>query len=249
MRRDPDRVATHRYHDRCDDTAECGRFRALPKFRPVETGDLRGSATFAVLRRSRTVISGRPCNSRNEDSSRAVIEDVYCSRLALRLLDSDFVGRQARRSRVLFRGVSRAYKFRRVRARCKTTRLLIDHCRFTKCGFRQTWVIKFAFPIASTNKKACKRSKKNNGANSLHSLNQIRGEETQNIINHNYNMKQIATISLLAISLVLLAVTIKNKRTSIETRLTRRKNSMLTNRDMEMVEYSQLFMSEQSGNL
>lgn len=52
-------------------------------------------------------------------------------------------------------------------------RLLIDQCRFTKRGFRQTWVIKFAFPIASTNKKAYKRGKKN-GANPLHSLNQIR---------------------------------------------------------------------------
>lgn len=39
-------------------------------------------------------------------------------------------------------------------------RLLIDQCRFTKCGFRQTWVIKFAFPIVSTNKKAYKRSEK-----------------------------------------------------------------------------------------
>lgn len=33
-------------------------------------------------------------------------------------------------------------------------RLLIDQCRFTKRGFRQTWVIKFASPIAPTNKKA-----------------------------------------------------------------------------------------------
>lgn len=75
MRRDPDRVATRRYHDhhRCDDkNNKCGGdrcaryFRGSPKFRPATvTGDLRGggsTATFAILRRSRiAVISGRPC--------------------------------------------------------------------------------------------------------------------------------------------------------------------------------------------
>lgn len=121
MRRDPDRVATRRYHDhRCgDDNEKCGDNR--PKFRPAVTGDLRGgsSATFPVLRRSRiAVISGRPCCYwRDEDSSRVFIEDVDCSRRFF--LDSGFhVEEHQPLSRLLF---TRAYKFRRVRARCKTS--------------------------------------------------------------------------------------------------------------------------------